>query len=131
MKHGCGPFKEGEIYELKNVAGQVVVLLANHDFCGHPDHWESIEKNLFTLEIGDEVVTSNKQIRKVLGFIPSVLENTVYVFSTDNQENVGCMYSAKDIERLGWTVKQSEPTIPEYTMEEAVTKMGHSFKIKK
>lgn len=96
-----------------------------------------VEKTLETLEIGDYVVNKDGYKRRVLT-AQGEGEYRAYGFSKPFREFCGeeekiswSRMTAYELKKNGYKVYEPETEVPEYTMEEAIAKVGHAFKIKK
>ncbi len=95
------------------------------------------EKTLETLEVGDLIQTTKGQYKEVL-FAQGYGPLRVYILSWLSQYQNGedlkradSIYTATDLKENGYRVFPPQAEIPEYTMDEAIEKLGHTFKIKK
>jgi len=91
------------------------------------DMWEHAEKTWDTLEVGDVIVDKDGDERKILG----VCGEAVFVSQFGDFDNFHTGIGKKELQKIGYKIKDATEETPEYTMEEACDKMGHKFKIKK
>lgn len=74
----------------------------------------------------DDILIDNRGERKVLGICGKVI-----ILSECNEfDVVGESFTLKELIEYGYILKKLDiETIPEYTMEDAIKKMGYTFKI--